>query len=152
MNPNPLLALDLPFIPIAIALAGILFVVFVFAAIWASRYTKEGSYEVLVISGRKRSLTDLDGTARQVGYRIVKGGGVFVYPVVEKVDILSLELMTIDVQSPEVYTSKGVPVKVDGVAQIKVKGDDISIATAAEQFLSKSVDEIKNIAMQTMEG
>jgi flotillin len=43
-------------------------------------------------------------------------------------------------------------VKVDGVAQVKVKGDDISIATAAEQFLSKGVDEIKNIAMQTLEG
>jgi flotillin len=45
-----------------------------------------------------------------------------------------------------------VPVRVDGVAQIKVKGDDISIATAAEQFLSKSKEDIKNIAMQTMEG
>jgi flotillin len=56
------------------------------------------------------------------------------------------------VQTPEVYTSKGVPVKVDGVAQIKVKGDDISIATAAEQFLSKNVEDIKNIAMQTLEG
>ena len=67
-------------------------------------------------------------------------------------DILSLELLTIDVQTPEVYTSKGVPVKVDGVAQIKVKGDDISIRTAAEQFLSKSTDEISNIAMQTLEG
>ena len=67
-------------------------------------------------------------------------------------DILSLELLTIDVQTPEVYTSKGVPVKVDGVAQIKVKGDDVSIATAAEQFLSKGVDDIKNIAMQTLEG
>jgi O-antigen/teichoic acid export membrane protein len=61
-------------------------------------------------------------------------GGAFIYPVVEKVDLLSLELLTIDVQTPEVYTSKGVAVKVDGVAQIKVKGDDISIATAAEQF------------------
>src|SRR5476651_2435132 len=49
-------------------------------------------------------------------------------------------------------TFKGVPVKVDGVAQIKVKGDDISIATAAGQFLSKGVDDIKNIAMQTLEG
>jgi flotillin len=38
------------------------------------------------------------------------------------------------------------------VAQIKVKGDDISIATAAEQFLSKGTDDIKNIAMQTLEG
>jgi flotillin len=77
---------------------------------------------------------------------------VFVLPVVEKVDVLSLELLTIDVQTPEVYTSKGVPVRVDGVAQIKVKGDDVSISTAAEQFLSKTTEEIKNVATQTMEG
>jgi len=72
--------------------------------------------------------------------------------VLEKIDVLSLELLTIDVQTPEVYTSKGVPVKVDGVAQIKVKGDDVSIATAAEQFLSKGSEEIKSIATQTLEG
>jgi flotillin len=123
-----------------------------FVGIWASRYTKVGPNQVLVISGRKHHITDPDGTARDVGFRIVKGGGVFVWPVYEKVDILSLELLTIDVQTPEVYTSKGVPVKVDGVAQIKVKGDDISIATASEQFLSKGTEEIKNIAMQTLEG
>jgi hypothetical protein len=70
-------------------------------------------------------------------------------PVLEKVDVLSLELLTIDVQTPEVYTSKGVPVKVDGVAQIKIKGDDVSIATASEQVLSKTIDEIKSVATQT---
>src|ERR1051325_9305973 len=129
-----------------------LFVFFMFIGIWASRYTKVGPNQVLVISGRKHRMVDPDGTAREVGFRIVKGGGVFVWPVYEKVDLLSLELMTIDVQTPEVYTSKGVPVKVDGVAQIKVKGDDVSISTAAEQFLSKGSDEIKNIAMQTLEG
>src|SRR5256885_7145087 len=130
----------------------VLFVFFMFIGIWASRYTKVGPNQVLVISGRRHHIIDPDGTAREVGYRIVKGGGVFVWPVFEKVDILRLELMTIDVQTPEVYTSKGVPVKVDGVAQIKVKGDDISIATAAEQFLSKGTEDIKNIAMQTLEG
>ena len=67
-------------------------------------------------------------------------------------DLLSLELLTIDVQTPEVYTSKGVPVKVDGVAQTKVKGDDVSIPTASEQFLRKTQDEIRNIATQTLEG
>jgi flotillin len=130
----------------------VLFVFFMFIGIWASRYTKVGPNQVLVISGRKHRMVDPDGTARDIGFRIVKGGGVFVWPVYEKVDILSLELLTIDVQTPEVYTSKGVPVKVDGVAQIKVKGDDISIATASEQFLSKGTEEIKNIAMQTLEG
>src|SRR2546421_10599467 len=132
--------------------AAFLFVLFMFMAIWASRYTKVGPNQVLVISGRKHRFVDPDGTTREVGFRVVKGGGVFVWPVYEKVDILSLELLTIDAQTPEVYTSKGVPVRVDGVAQVKVKGDDISIATAAEQFLSKGVDEIKNIAMQTLEG
>jgi flotillin len=137
------------------AVAGVaaaLFVVFIFAGIWASRYTKVGPNQVLVISGRKRRVLDPDGTTREVGFRIVKGGGRFVWPVYEKVDILSLEILTIDVQTPEVYTSKGVPVKVDGVAQIKIKGDDISIATASEQFLSKNTDEIKSVAMQTLEG
>jgi flotillin len=129
-----------------------LIVFFSFVMMYASRYTKAGPNEVLVISGRKRRVVDPDGTAHDVGFRVTKGGGVFVWPVLEKVDVLSLELLTIDVQTPEVYTSKGVPVKVDGVAQIKVKGDDISIATAAEQFLSKGTEDIKNIAMQTMEG
>src|SRR5215831_1805689 len=141
--------------PGALVVGGVIafvFVFFMFIAIWASRYTKVGPNQVLVISGRKHRISDPDGTMRDVGFRIVKGGGVFVWPVYEKVDILSLELLTIDVQTPEVYTSKGVPVRVDGVAQIKVKGDDVSIATAAEQFLSKGTDEIKNIAMQTLEG
>jgi flotillin len=154
MNPLPLLAqLSLPGGAIGvIAIVGILLVVFIGFAVILSRYTKVGPNQVLVVSGRTHRYLDPDGTERKRGFRITKGGGTFVYPVVEKVDILSLELLTIDVQTPEVYTSKGVPVKVDGVAQIKVKGDDISIATAAEQFLSKGVDEIKNIAMQTLEG
>ncbi len=143
---------DLPWMTIVFGVGALFIVFFIFAGIWASRYTKVGPNQVLVISGRKHRITDPDGNARDVGFRIVKGGGVFVWPVFEKVDVLSLELLTIDVQTPEVYTSKGVPVKVDGVAQTKVKGDDISIGTAAEQFLSKGTEEIKNIAMQTLEG
>jgi flotillin len=143
---------EVPLMTIVLGVGSLLFVFFVFVIIWASRYTKVGPNQVLVVSGRKHRIVEADGTTREVGFRIVKGGGVFVWPVLEKVDILSLELLTIDVQTPEVYTSKGVPVKVDGVAQTKVKGDDISIATAAEQFLSKGVEDIKNIAMQTLEG
>jgi len=135
-----------------VAVVGIVIVIFLFFAIWASRYTKVGPNQVLIISGRQYRQADPDGTVHTRGFRIVKGGGTFVLPVVEKIDLLSLELLTIDVQTPEVYTSKGVPVKVDGVAQIKVKGDDISIATAAEQFLSKGTEDIKSIAMQTLEG
>lgn len=157
MNLNPCLALigssgGIPWLTVILGVGALLLVFFIFAGIWASRYTKVGPNQVLVISGRKHRIVDPDGTVREVGFRIVKGGGVFVWPVFEKVDVLSLELLTIDVQTPEVYTVKGVPVRVDGVAQIKVKGDDVSIATAAEQFLSKGAEEIRNIATQTLEG
>jgi flotillin len=152
MHFTPMLAEMSTTMTVVLGVGAFLFVVFIFAIIYASRYAKSGPNQVLIISGFKRRITDPDGTQREVGFRVVKGGGKFVWPVLEKVDVLSLELLTIDVQTPEVYTSKGVPVKVDGVAQIKVKGDDISIATAAEQFLSKSTEDIKNIAMQTLEG
>jgi flotillin len=138
---------------VAMVVVGLVVVVVIFSAIWASRYIKVGPNEVLVVSGRRHRYTDPDGTVQIRGFRIRKGGGTFVIPVIEKVDRLSLELLTIDVQQEQdVYTSKGVPVRVDGVAQIKVKGDDVSIATAAEQFLSKDTEAIKNIAMQTLEG
>jgi flotillin len=136
----------------AIGVVIIVVILLLLGIIWASRYTKVGPNEVLVVSGRRHKVVGSDGKVIVRGFRIVKGGGSFIVPVLEKADVLSLELLTIDVQTPEVYTSKGVPVKVDGVAQIKVKGDDISIATAAEQFLSKGTEDIKNIAMQTLEG
>jgi len=142
---------ELNFIQSGISIiAAIVIVVVVFLLLYMvfSRYTKVGPNQVLIVSGRKHQLED----GSSVGFRIVKGGGTFVLPIFEKVDILSLELLTIDVQTPEVYTSKGVPVKVDGVAQIKVKGDDVSIRTSAEQFLGKATDEIRNIATQTLEG
>jgi flotillin len=149
MNLTPILAEGLFSGGLTIIAALIVAVVFFLLIILVlSRYTKVGPNQVLIVSGRKHRLED----GSVVGFRIVKGGGTFVYPVLEKVDILSLELLTIDVQTPEVYTSKGVPVKVDGVAQIKVKGDDISIRTSAEQFLGKATDEIRNIATQTLEG
>ena len=149
MNFSPLFALNFlengMVVLAALVVAVVLVLLFILVM---SRYTKVGPNQVLVVSGRKHRLED----GSMVGFRIVKGGGTFVWPILEKVDILLLELLTIDVQTPEVYTSKGVPVKVDGVSQIKVKGDDVSIRTAAEQFLGKSQDEIRNIATQTLEG
>src|SRR5258708_7917602 len=148
MNLTPMLADASSFLAggwILIAVVVIVLVIFIGLVMVLSRYTKVGPNQVLVVSGRRHRFTEADGTVVTRGFRIVKGGGTFVYPVVEKVDILSLELLTIDVQTPEVYTSKGVPVKVDGVAQVKVKGDDVSVPTAPEPFFSKSPAETKNL-------
>jgi flotillin len=111
-----------------------------------------GPNEVLIISGRRRTVTGPDGRRRTVGYRLVHGGGTFVWPIKEKVQRMSLELMTLEVRTPEVYTVNAVPVTVDGVAQVKIKGDEESIAIAAEQFLSRSREDVMKTVLQTVEG
>ncbi len=141
---------------IELAAAGffvLFFVLLVVALIYSSRYQKVGPNQVLIISGRGTIFVDpTTGQSIRRSFRVVRGGGTFIWPVVERVDHLSLELMTIEVVTPNVYTLQGVPVTLDGVAQVKVGSDDVSIVTAAEQFLSKEVAEIQNVALQTLEG
>jgi flotillin len=132
---------------------GIFFLFLVLALVYSGRYKKVGPNEVLIISGRGTMVQD-PATGQRVrrSFHVVRGGGKFIWPVLERVDNLSLELMTIEVVTTNVYTSQGVPVTVDGVAQVKVGSDDVSIITAAEQFLSKSTEQIQNVALQTLEG
>jgi flotillin len=132
---------------------GILFVLIVLGSFWSSRYKKVGPNQVLVISGRRRDIINpVTGAKERVGFRAVKGGGTFIIPVLERMDLLSMEILTIEVEVKNVYTIQGVPVHVDGVAQIKVRGDDASIFTAAEQFLSKGPDGIVYVAHETLAG
>lgn len=121
------------YLPI-IAAAVVVFVTIVFMGIILSRYTKVGPNQVLIISGRQIHLPD----GRVIGYRIVKGGGTFVFPVIEKVDVLSLEILNIILPRLRLPTADGHAVQVDCAAQVKIDGSDASIVAAAEHFLSKS--------------
>ena len=120
------------------AVLGLILVMIFLIAAYSSRYLKAGPNEVIVVSGRKYK----NPLGKVRGFRLISGGGVFVWPIIEKADRFSLETMTIEVRTPEVYTTQGVPVSVDGVAQIKVKNDDTAISTAVEQFLTKSVGQL----------
>lgn len=119
----------------------------------ASRYEKVGPNEVLIVSGRESAFTSPDGQSVRKNFRIYHGGGTFVWPVRERVDRLNLELMTLEIKTPEFHTKFGVPIIVDGIAQIKVRSDDpLALITAAEMFLSKNVTEMNDTALQMMSG
>lgn len=61
--------------------------------------------------------------------------------------------MTLQVESPCVYTSQGVPISVTGIAQVKIQGqNEDMLLTACEQFLGKNENEIQHIALVTLEG
>lgn len=125
-----------------LVIAGVAVVLILLAIVFATRYRTVKADQAMIVTG---ALT-------RDGMKIVKAGGAFVWPVVQSAEFLSLQVHTLEIRTPEVYTIHGVPVMVDGVAQIKIKGDVESIATAAEQFLGKPEDELRTIATQTLEG
>ena len=84
--------------------------------------------------------------------KVKVGGRIISLPIVHKAQRLSLEVMTLLVNTAVVYTSEGVAVSVDGVAQVKVARSEDAIRTAAQQFLAKTADEIAQVALQTLEG
>ncbi|MCM8750328.1 SPFH domain-containing protein [Thermomicrobiaceae bacterium CFH 74404] len=108
---------------------------------------------VAVFSGRKRTVTDpATGQRRTVGYRIVKGGSSVRIPIIERVDFLSLNVMTIPLKIASAYTKEGVPVSVDAVANVKIGSDDVMVMNAIERFLGMPQEQIRNVIFQTLEG
>lgn len=128
--------------------AGIVVTLLIILWLFSSNYIKVPPNTAAVFSGRKRKLPD----GRVVGYRMIKGGAALRIPVLEKVDYLALNLITIPLEIRRAYTLKGVPVSVKAVANVKIKGDDISLQAASERFLGMSQVEVQKIIFQTLEG
>ncbi len=106
----------------------------------ARMYRKAGPNEALIVFGFR-------------GPRVIKGHGTVIFPMVESCRELSLELMSFDVApQQDLYTKQGVAVTVEAVAQIKVRSDQASILTAAEQFLSKPPQQREGLIRLVMEG
>jgi flotillin len=125
--------------PIVIAVVCVA-VILIVTSVMAKLYRKAGPHEALIVYG-------LGGT------RVIKGRGIVIYPMVQTVRGLSLELMSFDVApKQDLYTRQGVAVTVEAVAQIKVKSDPESILTAAEQFLTKPPEEREGLIRLVMEG
>src|SRR6266542_1661786 len=125
-----------------IAIMAVLFVValLLILGLLASMFRKVGPNPALVIYG-------FGGT------HIVQGGGRVIWPMVQSARELSLELMSFDVApTQDLYTTQGVAVTIEAVAQIKVKSDPESIQTAAEQFLTKTPQEREGLIRLVLEG
>ena len=87
-----------------------------------------------------------------VGYRMVRGGAALRIPLLEKVEYLHLNVMTIPLEIKRAYTLKGVPVSVKAVANVKIRGDETSLQASAERFLGMTHDEVQKVIFQTLEG
>ena len=103
--------------------------------------------EVLIFSGRTRTVAD-----SKVGYVLVIGGKRMRVPLVERVDRMDLTNMIIDVSVNNAYSKGGIPLLVQGVANIKISGAEPVLNNAIERFLGRNRHDIMAIAKATLEG
>ncbi|XP_051966094.1 flotillin-2-like [Xyrauchen texanus] len=102
-----------------------------------------GPNEALVVSGAS---CDSDEKT------YVVGGWAWAWWLISDTQRITLEIMTLQPKCEDVETAEGVAITVTGVAQVKVITDQDLLAVACEQFLGKSVMEIKGVVLQTLEG
>ncbi|MBI5533417.1 MAG: flotillin family protein [Deltaproteobacteria bacterium] len=103
--------------------------------------------EALILSGGRRKVGD-----RVVGYRVVRGGSALRLPLLERADRIDLRNIKIDVQVMGAYSKGGIPLNVQGVANVKLPGGEPLLTNAVERFLGRTREEIMLIAKETLEG
>lgn len=115
--------------------------------------------EVLIFSGRRRKIrlhVEREGKMveedRIVGYRLIKGGRGFRIPMLERVDRIDLTNMIIEVAVRNAYSKGGIPLGIQGVANVKIAGEEPVINNAIERFLGKPREEVVRIIKETLEG
>lgn len=104
--------------------------------------------EVLIFAGDRSTVSD----GRQVGYRLVKGGSSIRKPLLEKTFRMELTNMIIELRVSNAYSKGGIPLRVEGVANIKIAGEEPAIHNAIERLLGKTRQEVEKIARETLEG
>ncbi len=105
--------------------------------------------QVLIFSGGHRKLGTED---RVIGYRVVQGGRGLRIPLIEVVDRMDLTNMLIELRVAGAYSKGGIPLNVQGIANVKVSSKTEQLANAVERFLSMTREQIMAVARETLEG
>jgi flotillin len=106
--------------------------------------------EVLIFSGGHRKMPGTDD--RVVGYRVVQGGRGIRIPLIEVVDRMDLTNMIIELRVQGAYSRGGIPLNVQGVANVKMSSKSDLLANAIERFLGYTREQIMAVARETLEG
>ena len=119
-----------------IVLAAILFVIILIRSCWKVA----GTNEVLIVSGLGKVKTK-------------SGGGIFVIPLVQKTQKMTLENIQVDFTSKsEIPTKDAIHVLVDAVANMSISQDPERQKVAASKFAGYSIRQIQDIVVPILEG
>lgn len=121
---------------VGIAFVAILVIILLMKSCWKIA----GTNEVLIVSGLGKVKTKT-------------GGGLFVIPLVQKVQRMTLENIQVDFTSRnEIPTQDAIHVLVDAVANMAISQDPERQMIAASKFAGYTIDQIREIVIPVLEG
>ena len=121
-------------------LTALVIILVLLVVLFVMSYVKVRPDKAVIITGPK-------------GSRIVTGKATIRIPFIQRIDYLPLDLIQVDIRtSSAVPTNEFINIFVDGVANIKIQSDEASIRLAGEIFLTRSLEDVKQIAKEVLEG
>jgi flotillin len=145
---------DLGLSPVIIAVLGLVVLLLVLASTLVRRIQVAGPNEAFIITGRKgKSVRDASGTLSTdlSGQKVVMGASVFVLPFVQQLNVMDLSSRRISVSIRGAVSQQGVKVDLEGVAIVKVGGNEELIRSAAQRFLNQQ-HEIEGFTQEVLAG
>ena len=119
-----------------LAIAAVILFVIIFKCFWKVA----GTNEVLIVSGLGKVKTRT-------------GGGIFVLPILQKTQRMTLENIQVDFTSrQEIPTKDAIHVLVDAVANMSISIDPDRQKIAASKFAGYSTAQIRDIVIPVLEG
>ena len=123
-------------ITMGVGIVALILFILLFKAFWKVA----GTNEVLIVSGLGKVKTRT-------------GGGIFVLPILQKVQRMTLENIQVDFTSrQEIPTKDAIHVLVDAVANMSISVDPTRQAIAASKFAGYNTSQIRDIVIPVLEG
>ena len=138
------------FIPVMIIAIGI--ALLSVAMMVARNYKKCPPNQAMILTGRKRKVSDGKGGQIEQGFRTVVGGAALKLPLLERIDYMSLAVFQTEFNVQKAPNVDGVAVNVDAVANLRISSQPNILAIAVGQLLGKAPQEIEIMCKNTLEA
>jgi flotillin len=141
--------------PLVTGIIGAFILLALVAYLIVSRIKVAGPNEAYIITGRKGSPVKNPETGEvshdMSGQKVVMGASVFVLPFVQRLHVMDLSSRRISVSIRGAVSSQGIKADLDGVAVVKVGGNEDAIRAASQRFLTQQ-KEVDTFTTEVLAG
>ena len=141
--------------PLITGIIGAVLLLIIVAYLIVGRIKVAGPNEAYIITGRKGSPVKNPETGEvshdMSGQKVVMGASVFVLPFVQKLHVMDLSSRRISVSIRGAVSSQGIKADLDGVAVVKVGGNEDAIRAASQRFLTQQT-EVDTFTTEVLAG